>query len=63
MMTAATTAIITGRLLSKCLQRYLWFAWPAGRIQRYNNGDSSANTGKYIALVSRYHWATGLAQG
>ncbi len=26
------------------------FLAPAGEDQRYNNGDSSANTGKYIAL-------------
>lgn len=32
-------------------------------IQRYNNGDSNANTGNISLSISRYHWATGLAQG
>ncbi len=55
-MTAATTAIITRQITIKVLTAVPLVRLACGRgIQRYNNGDSSANTGKYIALDPRYH--------
>ncbi len=61
-MTPLQQPLLHGRLLSKCLQRYLGSLGLRAGIQRYNNGDSSAIQGNISLSISRYHWATGLAQ-